>query len=147
MVTYILSHATFESEESVKCVTWFGEVHPSQFQAEEDLTEGAYRVISRLAEEVAGGREDRGDGGENILGECELEDCEGNRRPIFDAFDWLADPEWSDKVGTEKVRRLTVAFEWAVGEIHPPPGRRGPRCEEECDAVFDWLVQNRYRTY
>jgi hypothetical protein len=144
MVSYVLSHATFESAESVKCVTWFGEVHPSQFQAEEELSEGTYRVISRLAEVVAGGREDRGDGGEEILGECELEDCEGNRRPIFDAFDWLANPEWSDQVGRERVRRLTVAFEWAVGEIHPPPGLGSPHSETECQEAFSVLFERRW---
>jgi hypothetical protein len=144
MVSYVLSHATFESQESVKCVTWFGEVHPSQFQAEEELSVGTYRVISRLAEVVAGGREERGDGGEEILGECDLEDCEGDRRPIFDAFDWLANPEWSDQVGRERVRRLTVAFEWAVGEVHPPPGLGNPRSEQECQEAFDALLERRW---
>lgn len=144
MVSYILSHATFETDESVKCVTWFGEVHPSQFQAEEELSEGAFRTISRLSEMVAGGREDRGEGGEDIRGECRREDCSGNRRPIFDAFDWLADPEWSDAVGRDRLRRLTVAFEWAVGEVHPPPGQRGPRSREDCEDVFQLLLDQRY---
>jgi hypothetical protein len=143
MVSYVLSHATFESVESVKCVTWFGEVHPSQFQAEKELSEGVYRVISRLAEEVAGGCEDRGGGGEEILGECELEDCEGNRRPIYDAFDWLANPEWSDKVGRERVRHLSVAFEWAIGEIRPPPGLACPRSENACQEAFTVLLEQR----
>lgn len=143
MVSYVLSHATFETGESVKCVTWYGEVHPSQFQAEEELSEGAFDVIRRLSEQVAGGREDRGDGGEDIRGECEREECGGNRRPIFDAFDWLSDPEWSDSVDRERYRRLSVAFEWAVGEIHPPPGMRGPRSEEECREVFELLAEQR----
>jgi hypothetical protein len=145
MVSYILSHATFETDESVKCVTWFGEVHPSQFQAEEELSEGAYDVISRLSEVVAGGKEDRGEGGEDIRGECDREDCSGNRRPIFDAYDWLTDPEWSDGIGRERVRRLGVAFEWAVGEIHPPPGMRGPRSRDESEDVLDLLVEQRSR--
>jgi hypothetical protein len=143
MVSYILSHATFETDESVKCVTWYGAVHPSQFQADEQLSEGAVKVIARLSEQAAGGREDRGDGGEDIRGECELEECEGNRRPIFDAFDWLADSAWSNKIEREQYRRLVVAYEWAVGEIHPPPGMGCPRSRSECEEVFEWLFANR----
>jgi hypothetical protein len=143
MVSYILSHATFETGESVKCVTWFGAVHPSQFQAEEELSEGAVEVIARLSELVAGGREDRGEGGEDIRGECEREECSGNLRPIFDAFDWLAEPGWSDEIGRERYRRLAVAFEWSIGEIHPPPGLRSSRSEEDCAEVLDLLVSQR----
>jgi hypothetical protein len=144
VVSYLLSHATFETDQSVKCVTWFGAVHPSQFQAEEELSEGAVKVIARLSEMVAGGREDRGEGGEDIRGECRREECGGNRRPIFEAFDWLSDPEWSDGVDRERLRRLTVAFEWAVGEVHPPPGLRGPRERDDCRDVLDLLVGQRY---
>lgn len=143
MVRYVLSHATFETEESVKCVTWYGAIHPSQFQAEEELSEGAYRTIERLSEAVCGGRESRGDGGEDIRGDCEREGCAGDLRPIFDAPDWLLDPEWSDRVDRDRLRRLSLAFDWAVGETHPPPGRRGPRCESECMEVFEWMVEHR----
>jgi hypothetical protein len=143
MVSYILSHATFETEESVKCVTWYGSVHPSQFQAEEELSEGAVEVIARLSEQVASGREDRGEGGEDIRGECEREGCSGNRRPIFDAFDWLSDSEWSGRIERERYRCLVVAFEWSVGEIQPPSGLRAPRSREDCREALDLLIEQR----
>ena len=125
-------------------MTWYGAVHPSQFQAEEELSEGAVGVIERLSEEVAGGREDRGDGGEDIRGECLREECSGNRRPIFDAFDWLADAEWSDGIDRERVRRLTVAFEWSIGEVHPPPGMRGPSGKDGCEEIMGKLMGCRW---
>jgi hypothetical protein len=145
MVSYILSHATFETEESVKCVTWYGEVHPSQFQAEEELSAGAIDVIARLSEQVAGGRESRGEGGEDIRGECRREVCSGNCRPIFDAFDWLSDPEWSENIDTERYRYLVVAFEWSIGEIDPPPGMRHPMSRLECEEGLAHLVGIRNR--
>lgn len=138
---YLLSHATFETDESVKAVTWGGEVHPSNFQAEEELSVGAVKVIERLSEEAAGGAEERGEGGEDDLEDCSEDECEGSLRPIFDAGRYLSDPDWCEVVGRDAERRVALAFDWSMGEIVPPPGMRNPSSREEMWEIFDALEE------
>lgn len=140
-VTYLLSHATFESEGSAKAITWFGSLHPSNFQAEEELSAGALSVIERMAAVVTDARLDREVEGESDgIDECENDDCDGRIRSIFEAGDFLADPTWCDQFDRETERRLSRAFKWAIGELRPPPGLQRPRDEQECREAFDAVL-------
>lgn len=135
---YLLSHATFEADSSQKAIRWFGDLHPSSFSPEEDLSNDALEVIERKAREVAKTGPGRGDGTpEND----ECEECGStSRSPIWDAGKALMDPGWCDRIGREKERRLRIAWEWRIGDVDPPPGLRNPRTEEEAREAFEALV-------
>jgi hypothetical protein len=152
---YLLSHATYEPSEEgkgVKAVTWYGELHPSNFSPDpmdaatrktepslEAPSEGAYAVIQRLSALVS-----RSDGTEKRAGpgapECEEEDCTGHIHPIYEAGSYLSDPRFCDGMGREKERRLLAAFEWAIGERMPPPGLKRPRTEGDAEEALEALL-------
>ena len=152
---YLLSHATYESSEDgkgVKAVTWYGDLHPSNFTP--DPTEvgsrktepkldapshGAYKVIQRVSAEVtrSDGKEKRDGGGR---AECDDEACNGELLEIWDAGRLLADVEFCDRLDRESERRLSAAFEWSVGERRPPPGLKQPRSEEDAKEALESLL-------
>jgi hypothetical protein len=145
---YILSHATFDPDGDKQAVTWFGEAHGSQFQADRELSEGALSVIERLSAEVTGAIDvdmDE-DGVAGVLGdeddarECPSEECGGFLRSIFDAPRFLGDRAWVDDVGREAEHRVAVAFEWVIGEANPPPGLRRPSGQEEYEEAMESLL-------
>lgn len=133
---YILSHATFE-KGGTRAVSWFGAAHSTQFDPEEELSEGAHSVIERITEEIVGEGTSAGDGDEEPT--CDEEECDGPLRPIWDANLFLGDREWVDHVGRSAERQLAVAFEWAIGDVHPPSGLRRPRSRAEFAEAFEAL--------
>lgn len=136
LTRYLMSHATFEADSSRDCVRWFGDLSTNSFSPEEELSEGAYETIQRVTEEVVGYGDDRGDGPADDEAECE--DCGSSSwSSIFDAGGALCDPAWCDSVGRDAERELTTAFQWAIGEIHPPPGLRNPTSEEQVKDAMD----------
>lgn len=153
---YLLSHATFEPGEGgsgVKAVTWYGELHPSNFspdpidaatrQTEPKLeapSEGAYAVIQRLASEAtrSDGREKRGAGIERP--ECEDDGCDGHLQEMWDAGKYLADPTFCDSLSREVEKRLRTAWEWRVGDRGPPPGLKRPRTREAAEEALESLL-------
>lgn len=139
MSRYILSHATFEPD-GVRAVSWFGALHSTQFDPEEELSAGALATVERKAAEAVGA------GSENRLSTesveeptCEEDDCEGELLPIWDAGRFLMDMDWCESVGREAEHRLAVAFEWAIGERQPPPGLKKPRTRADFDDAFSAL--------
>jgi hypothetical protein len=135
---YLLSHATFETDSSKDCLRWFGELATTKFSPEEELSEGSLSVVERKAREAAQSGRERGEE------EVEEEEC-GNcgatsRSPIWDAGAALMDPGWCDRIGREQQRRLTAAFEWAIGERQPPPGMKHPKSEKEAEEALTALL-------
>lgn len=135
---YLLSHATFETDTSKDCVRWFGDLATTKFSPEEELSEGSLSVIERKAKEAAESHEERGEG------EAEEEEC-GNcgsrsRSPIWEAGGALMDEGWCQRIGREQQRKLSAAFEWAIGERQPPPGLKHPRTEEEAEEALAALL-------
>jgi len=135
---YLLSHATFETDSSKDCLRWFGELATTKFSPEEELSEGSLSVVERKAREAAQSGRERGEE------EIEEEEC-GNcgatsRSPIWDAGAALMDPGWCDRIGREQQRRLTAAFEWAIGERQPPPGMKHPKSEKEAEEALTALL-------
>jgi hypothetical protein len=136
---YLLSHLTFQSDASTDSVRWFGELATAKFSPEEELSEGSLSTVERLAEEVVGGVDDRGDEGHQE--ECECEECgASSMSPIWEAGGALMDRSWCERIGAEQQRRLSAAFEWAIGERRPPPGLARPSTEEECAETFEALL-------
>lgn len=131
---YLLSHLAFETEAGKQSVRWFGELANNQFGIEEELKEWEVSVIERIVEEITGHGPD-GDGKR----ECEEEECEGQLAPIWSASKYLADREWCDRIG-ENEQVLAVAFEWAIGDIRPPPGMAYPSTEQDCKEVWGHLL-------
>jgi hypothetical protein len=140
MSRYILSHATFEPD-GVRAVTWFGELHSTQFDPEAELSAGALSVIERKAAEEVGRPVEDGVGSESDdERRCEEDGCDGELRAIWDAGLFLMDMDWCDSVGREAEHRLAVAFEWAVGERQPPPGLKKPRSRDEYADALDSIL-------
>lgn len=141
---YLLSHATYETDSSRDCVRWFGSLATTQFQPEEELSEGALDVIDRKVEEWVGpGRLQEGDG--DVAGvEDETEPCEccgaTSRSAIWEAGAALADKGWCDRIGREAERTLLAAFEWRLGQRPPPPGLKNPRTEAEAEEALQELI-------
>jgi hypothetical protein len=141
-VRYLISHGTFESGTSRDCVRWFGDLATTNFQPDEELSEGSYGVIDRVVREVVeeGAGEEEGDGiGVEEADECE---CCGSRSwsPIWEAGGALMDKGWCQRIGRDQQRRLTAAFEWSIGERPPPPGMKNPRSEEEAEEALQSLL-------
>jgi hypothetical protein len=134
---YILSHATFEPE-GMRAVSWFGELHATQFDPEEELSGGAVSVIERKAAEAVGNEEYEEESEEAPT--CKEPDCEGERRPIWDANLYVGNEEWVSEVGRKAERKLSVAFEWALGERRPPPGLQKPRSRAEYEEAFETML-------
>ena len=152
---YLLSHATYESSDDgkgVKSVTWYGDLHPSNFtpdptdvdsrKTEPKLdapSHGAYKVIQRVSAEVtrSDGKEKRDGGGRP---DCENEDCNGDLQEIWDAGRLLADVKFCDRLDKDVERRLRTAFEWAVGDRRPPPGLKRPRSREDATEALEALL-------
>lgn len=72
--------------------------------------------------------------------ECDVEGCHGSLAPVWSASDYLMDERWCEQVGPEQTAVLAVAFEWAIGEIRPPPGMMYPKTEREAKAVWEHLL-------
>jgi len=152
---YLLSHATYESSDDgkgVKAVTWYGDLHPSNFTPDptdvdarktepklEAPSHGAYKVIQRVAAEVthSDGKEKRDGGGR---AECDDESCNGELLEIWDAGRLLADVKFCDRLDKDTERRLRTAFEWAVGDRRPPPGLKRPRSREDAEEALESLL-------
>jgi hypothetical protein len=50
------------------------------------------------------------------------------------------DKSWCERIGREQQRRLSAAFEWAIGERQPPPGLKRPTTEQEAREAFESVL-------
>jgi hypothetical protein len=139
---YLLSHLTFEGDASTDSVRWFGSLATASFSPSEALSEGALSAIERKAAEVVGGGDGRGDEADDEQGEdCECGECGAcSMAPIWEAGSALMDKSWCERIGREQQRRLSAAFEWAIGERQPPPGLKRPTTEQEAREAFESVL-------
>jgi hypothetical protein len=135
--SYLLSHVGFETESGKQAIRWFGELANNQFSLEQ-LADWEQSVIVRTVEEISNETDEKGEG--PAADECDCEDCAGTLSPIYEAGVALCDPSWCERIGRDAERRLSRAFEWAIGEIHPPPGMKRPRTETEALEAFETLL-------
>lgn len=134
-MAYLLSHAGIEPRAGKQVVRWFGSLSPGRhgISLDDELNDWERSVIDRNVENLGVPT-----GSEGPL-ECREEGCRGSRAPIWSAGSALADPAWCEDIGRETEARLATAFEWAIGEVVPPPGMKYPSTERECMEAFDQL--------
>lgn len=144
---YLLSHVTVEAGENRQAYRWFGELSPASFSPEEAVSEGVLSAIERRAEEVAGGavEDDSGGAGGSDSDEsvaCPVEECEGELIEIWDARAFL--DQNGDALTQEERDRVEIAYEWAVGDVMPPPGLKHPTSEEDARETLAVLCGDDY---
>ena len=137
---YVISHTTFESDTAKDSIRWYGSLATSKFRAEKEISDGAIATIERKAAEAV----------ERPTGEEAEADSEGTKEcdvcgstgfsSIFEAGGALMDTQWCERIGREQERRLKTAFEWAIGEIEPPPGLKNPTSEADAREAFKELL-------
>lgn len=145
VVRYLLSHATFSKEGDRQVVTWFGSIHGINFAPEEELSEGAWSVIQRKAEEVVGAKNkvSGGDGSdEDEPEECPVDGCPGEIHPAHEISGYLR--ENRKQLGFKQRCKLEAVYEWSVGDLDPPPGLRYPRSRNEAEEVVS-VMSRKYR--
>lgn len=145
-VRYLLSHATFPESESRQVVTWFGAVHATNFDPEEELSDGAYSVIQRRAEEVVGGEaDDSGEdgGGAGEREDCPVEGCEGDLVPIWEVGAFL--DRHREDLSPSAASEVEMAYWWYIGDVEPPPGLKRPQSRAEARETLDEMLGGDYK--
>lgn len=138
---YTLSHMAFEPESGKDMVRWFGELSTAKFSPESELSDGALATVERYAAEAAAVDPQESENDESDEPDiCERGGCAGELRPIWEAGRALMDKEFCEKVGREQQRRLSAAFEWMIGERHPPPGLRYPDSKERGEEALQEML-------
>lgn len=137
VIRYVLSHATYPSVEDRQAVTWFGDVHGSNFVPEEDISGGSWSVIERVVQEVVGG-EGESESDEDGDRECPTDGCDGHLHDIFDARAFLRTN--GDEIPPEARERIETAYEWESGFIEPPPGMKNPKTVEHADEALEVMI-------
>ena len=135
---YIISHTTFESNTSKDSIRWYGSLATSKFSADENMSSGVIDVIERKSAEAVDEPQKNTGSGED---EPECENCGSTGfSSIFEAGGALMDKGWCNRIDREQERRLNTAFQWAIGEIEPPPGLKNPTSEADAREAFEHLL-------
>lgn len=139
LAMYLLSHTAIGDGE--QALRWFGDVYPGGFNPEEELSSGALETIERMAAEaVELDGDDEDDDDDQLLEDTECaagtEGCAGQPMPIWDVpaarrMNW-----WGD-LDRETEKKLSVACEWMMGDLDPPPARS----EQEARDLLQKLVE------
>jgi hypothetical protein len=139
LAMYLLSHTAIADGE--QALRWFGDVYPGGFNPEEELSSGALDTIERMAAEaVEPDGEDEDDDVDQLPEELECEagteGCPGQPMPIWDVPSARRRNWWDDlDRGVEK--KLSVACEWMMGDLDPPPARS----EQEARELLEKMVE------
>lgn len=118
---YLLSHCSYNPDESKQSVRWFGALSPSQFSPEQSLSEGAYSALTRKTDERIKSYSDRIETDESASNTCSKEGCDGRLLPILDAGVKLGQSDWTTQLDSATHARLQAAYRWANGDLDPPP--------------------------
>lgn len=138
---YVLTHGVVT--EGRATTTYFGDVHPSSFDPEAELTKTAWDRIQREAEiavKLAPG-ESPGEGpSAGGPDECPRDDCEAVVRELGDLVDRLNDSDWIGAIrrqrgGRKRLARLEGAAMWWQGMTDRPP----PHVASDQKKLQDWL--------
>jgi hypothetical protein len=137
---YIISHTTFESNTAKDSIRWYGSLSTAKFSADEQISSGVIDLIERkAAESVDEPHKNTGSGEDET--ECECDVCGSTSfSSIFEAGGALMDIGWCNRIDREQEHRLNIAFQWAIGELHPPPGLKNPSSEAEAREAFQELL-------
>ena len=146
---YLLSHTGWPEGETKQAITWYGDLANAVFveEATEDWqiqkpSEGVRNSIKRHTEEVAGVslEEEEGEGGDqddtDDKGRCPCEGCDGVLIDVLDVDHYLRHNEPPPDVANI----METCYDWRLGRIHPPPGLKRPRSEEDAREVLEHLL-------
>jgi len=139
---YVLTHTA--DQEGRQSTTWFGDVHPSSFDPEEELTAAKWSRIQMEAEKAV--REEPGEADQDGSGhrhgpeECPRDGCEA---AVLDAMyldEYLNDEEWVEAVrdrpgGRRRLAVLRGARAWWSNRTDPPPAR----ARDDRKGMREWL--------
>lgn len=138
-VRYLLSHATFPANENRQAVTWFGSLHGTNFDPEDELSKSDWGDIQEAVEEIVGHRaDDDEEGGGMEQEECSREGCESVVHEIWGARDFL--DQYPDVWSEEQRERVRAAYDWATGRSLPPPGLKRPRSREDAEEALEAIL-------
>jgi hypothetical protein len=143
MAMYLLSHVGFQGDSQKQVVRWFGTLAYNKFAGLDALEDWEQSVVRRNVEEVTG--RDVGDDDAAVAPErdCPEDGCSGVLESIWHAGRYLQDPDWCSRIGREQERRLLLAFDWACGEVVPPPGLQRPQSREQLTEAFEVMYDRR----
>jgi hypothetical protein len=145
---YVMSHLSIEMDGSSPHIRWYGSLSTSSFRVDEELSDGTQSIINRLAKEATESDSEPTESGANDAPDDECINCGATSfSSIYQAGAALADKEWCKRIGREQQRKLSVAFEWMIGDVRPPPGLKNPQSEEESREAFQHLIENSGRGY
>lgn len=143
MAMYVLSHVGFEADSQKQVVRWFGSLAYNKFAGLDALEDWERSVVRRNVEEVTG----RDIGGDSVAvapeRDCPEDDCDGVLDSIWNAGRYLQDRDWCEQIGRDQERRLALAFDWACGEVVPPPGLQRPQSHEQLIEAFEVMYDRR----
>lgn len=133
---YLLTHGAVsftENDHPRASYSYFGELHPSTFRPEEELTAEEWDTIQEWAAEVAGREPDRPGHGMT----CPCDGCDAEVRPIGELTEWMDRAEWWEGLEAKRRNQLRALEAWALLQVdRPPPGARGSK-----DRLESWLTE------
>jgi len=137
---YVLTHGAVGEHRNT--TTWFGEVHPSTFDPEEELTANAWHEIQKQAEKAVkeDPSEEEGGGTGHGPDECPREECEEIVVDALHLEEYLSDEEWVTSVrtcrdGRARLARLRGLLAWWDKRTDRPP----PSVATNEQRMRDWL--------
>jgi hypothetical protein len=135
---YLRTHGA--AEEFRQTATWFGDMHPSVFDPEEELGVSEWHFIRERATEAVGVPiEEMRDGvgaGENER-ICEVEDCEEVFHDLEDLAAFTSNASWMRSIPPKRRHRLRAVEIWMFEKsVIPPPSIRSSEAK-----VQDWLLE------
>lgn len=139
LTRYLLSHTTYPAGEDRQAVTWFGELHGTNFNPEEALEPREWDRVQRVAKRAVGKEVDLEDG-EGGAEECSVEGCDGNVHEIWEARAFLDTVGGS--ISAEMYDRIDTAYRWAIGDLEPPPELQRPRSVSWAEEAFAELLES-----
>jgi hypothetical protein len=140
-VVYILSHAA--DQQGRQTTTYFGEIHPSVFDPEEELTAAAWDRIQREAANAVGADPEEGAGAGSAEEECRREECEAIVEELQYLRERLADEEWLEHLrgfadGGGRVATMRGLLAYVDGRTDRPP----PSARTSKERMSNWLKRH-----
>lgn len=132
---YVLTHGAVQSGRQT--LSYFGAVHPSTFDPEEELTVTAWQTIQRYAEKAVKGEDRVGEGEPKA---CPIDGCDSTVHDLLYWEDYLTDEEWMERIrmgrhGQKRWLRLRGLRAYVEGRTDRPP----PHAVQSQDGFWEWL--------
>lgn len=145
---YLSSHILQPEDCNRQMITWHGQLANSVFV--EDATQewqvgkprkSVVESIKNELKDIAGPTPEDGDsdgsgGSDDDLGECLREGCSGRMIGVWDIRPYLD----QNNPPPDVARKMQVVRDWVAGEIEPPAGLKGPRCERDVELALDAMM-------